>query len=211
MSWAQPLSCAVDTMAEPEVNIEEEHVDPSLFKPVVDWSNAPEVEAQTLEDLETEVFKIRAKLFRFDKEGNQWRERGVGDVKILKHKENGRHRLLMRREKVFKICANHYLLSGMKLDVNCGSDRSWMWTAADFADAEVKDEVLAIRFANSENAQLFKAAFDAAVGSDIATDAPAEKKEEKKEDEKVEEKEEKKEEKEKVEEKKDEGEAAKAE
>lgn len=49
----------------------------------------------------------RAKLFRFDKPNNQWKERGTGDVKFLKHKETKIVRLLMRREKTLKICANH--------------------------------------------------------------------------------------------------------
>lgn len=32
----------------------------------------------------------------------------MGDVKFLKHKESGKIRVLMRREKTLKICANHY-------------------------------------------------------------------------------------------------------
>ena len=50
----------------------------------------------------------RSKLFRFDKSTNEWKERGTGDVKLLKHKESGKIRLLMRRDKTHKICANHY-------------------------------------------------------------------------------------------------------
>lgn len=55
----------------------------------------------------------RSKLFRLSKgeeEGavGEWKERGTGDMKILKHKETGKVRLLMRRDKTLKICANHY-------------------------------------------------------------------------------------------------------
>lgn len=50
----------------------------------------------------------RSKLFRFDAEGNQWKERGTGDVKLLKHKTTGKIRLLLRQEKTLKVCANHY-------------------------------------------------------------------------------------------------------
>ena len=50
----------------------------------------------------------RAKMFRMDKESNEWKERGTGDVKFLKHKGSGKIRLLMRRDKTHKICANHY-------------------------------------------------------------------------------------------------------
>ncbi|EYU20329.1 hypothetical protein MIMGU_mgv1a0129773mg, partial [Erythranthe guttata] len=40
-------------------------------------------------------------------EANQWKERGVGTVKLLIHKETGKARLVMRQYKTLKICANH--------------------------------------------------------------------------------------------------------
>lgn len=54
------------------------------------------------------MFKMRAKLFRFDRDSKEWKERGTGDVRLLKHKENGKTRLVMRRDKTLKVCANHY-------------------------------------------------------------------------------------------------------
>lgn len=52
----------------------------------------------------------RAKLFRYDSTADppEWKERGVGDVKILKNKLQNTCRVLMRRDKTLKICANHY-------------------------------------------------------------------------------------------------------
>lgn len=50
---------------------------------------------------------MRAKLFRFDKSLNEWKERGTGDAKLLLHRKNDKIRLLMRRDKTHKICANH--------------------------------------------------------------------------------------------------------
>lgn len=67
-----------------------------------------EVETKTNEELEEQTFKMRAKLFKFDRETKEWKERGTGDVKLLKHKENGKTRLVMRRDKTLKVCANHY-------------------------------------------------------------------------------------------------------
>ena len=49
----------------------------------------------------------RAKLFRFDAIGSEWKERGTGDLRLLKHKETGKVRLVMRRDKTLKVCANH--------------------------------------------------------------------------------------------------------
>lgn len=130
------------------------------FEPIV---KLPMVETKTLEEDEEVLLCLRAKLFRYDNESDpkEWKERGTGECKILKHKKTSFRRILMRRDKTLKICANHYIYPTMELKPNCGSDRAWVWsTTADFADEEAKDEVLAIRFANAENAQKFKSAFD---------------------------------------------------
>lgn len=66
------------------------------------------VDTKTNEELEEQTFKMRAKLFKFDRESKEWKERGTGDVRLLKHKENGKVRLVMRRDKTLKVCANHY-------------------------------------------------------------------------------------------------------
>lgn len=52
----------------------------------------------------------RAKLFRYDSssEPHEWKERGTGDVKLLRHKEKNTVRVVMRRDKTLKICANHF-------------------------------------------------------------------------------------------------------
>ncbi|KAK3046547.1 single stranded nucleic acid binding protein, partial [Coniosporium uncinatum] len=128
------------------------------FEPVVRLTE--KVETKTNEELEEQTFKMRAKLFKFDRESREWKERGTGDVRLLKHKENGKTRLVMRRDKTLKVCANHYVVPDMKLSPNVGSDRSWVWNAAaDVSEGEPEAQTLAIRFANSENANAFKEAF----------------------------------------------------
>ena len=128
------------------------------------------METKTNEELEEQTFKMRAKLFKFDRESREWKERGTGDVRLLKHKDNGKTRLVMRRDKTLKVCANHYgmvkffdnlwgtsvydmaVVPDMKLSPNVGSDRSWVWNAAaDVSEGEPEPQTLAIRFANSES------------------------------------------------------------
>jgi Ran-binding protein 1 len=92
----------------------------------------------------------------------EWKERGVGDVKFLQQKTTSKIRLLMRREKTLKICANHYISSDCTLSSNVGSDRSWVYSVVDFSEGESKQELLAIRFAHSENANKFKEEFEKA-------------------------------------------------
>lgn len=71
-------------------------------------------------------------------------------------------RLLMRREKTYKICMNHFVNVNVELNENIGSDRSWVWETIDYADNERDDCVLAIRFSNSTIALEFKEAYDKA-------------------------------------------------
>lgn len=55
-----------------------------------------------------ECFVRRAKLFRFSKPDLEWKERGTGDVRLLANRETKRIRLVMRRDKTLKVCANHH-------------------------------------------------------------------------------------------------------
>ncbi|XP_031426252.1 ran-specific GTPase-activating protein [Clupea harengus] len=140
-------------------NVDDTNHDPH-FEPIV---SLPVQDVKTLEEDEEEIFKMRAKLYRFASENEppEWKERGTGDVKLLRHKDKGSVRLLMRRDRTLKICANHNVMPLMELKPNAGSDRAWVWnTHADFADEEPKPELLALRFLNAENAQKFKAKFD---------------------------------------------------
>ncbi|CAL8102112.1 unnamed protein product [Calicophoron daubneyi] len=130
-----------------------------FFEPVV---TLPAVTVSNTEEDEICVFKRRAKLFRYDKAEDppEWKERGTGYMKILKHKNTGQYRLLMRRDKTFRVCCNHLITSAMELRPNCGSDRAFVWqTVADFADEVAKAESLGIRFPSAEVAQLFKDVF----------------------------------------------------
>ena len=138
---------------EEETNVE--------FTPLVKLEELPEVKVVTHEEDEEPIFRMRAKLFRWDEPTNQWKERGTGDIKFLKHKKTKKIRVLMRREKTLKVCANHFLLPALELKKNSGSDRSWVYTCpADFAEEEPGPENFAIRFATPENATKFKNEFE---------------------------------------------------
>lgn len=141
----------------------DEEDDGPHFEPVVPLPD--KIEVKTGEEDEEEIFCNRAKLFRFDGECREWKERGVGNVKILRHKTSGKIRLLMRREQVLKICANHYINPDMALKPNAGSDKSFVWHALDYADESPKPEQLAIRFKTPEEAMLFKSKFQEAQNS----------------------------------------------
>ena len=75
---------------------DDENVDPEAgpdihFEPIV---QLPEVtDLKTGEEDEAVVFRHRAKLYRFDGATSQWKERGVGEMKILKNLDTGMQRL----------------------------------------------------------------------------------------------------------------------
>ncbi|CAH8460122.1 unnamed protein product [Schistosoma haematobium] len=104
-----------------------EHEDPDLyFEPVI---TLPPLTVCSSEENEECLFKQRAQLFRFDTidDPPEWKERGVGVLKILRNRTSGCYRLLMRRDRTFvptiissKICtyvrtaAAVELLSGVR-------------------------------------------------------------------------------------------------
>ena len=131
----------------------------SNFEPVIPLPE--EIQVVTGEEGLEVMFSERAKLYRFDGDSSQWKERGIGEVKLLRHPTSGRGRVLMRREQIKKLCANHNITAEMELKPNVGSDRSWVWyTSADYSEGEGKPEKLAIKFKTAETAGNFKQVFD---------------------------------------------------
>ncbi|CAG58269.1 uncharacterized protein GVI51_C04081 [Nakaseomyces glabratus] len=140
---------------------EEEPESPEVhFEPIV---HLEKVDVKTNEENEDVLFKVRAKLFRFDADAKEWKERGTGDCKFLQNKETKKVRLLMRRDKTLKVCANHLIAPEYVLKPNVGSDRSWVYACtADIAEGEAEAFTFAIRFGNKENADKFKEEFEKA-------------------------------------------------
>ncbi|RDX71271.1 Ran-binding protein 1-like b, partial [Mucuna pruriens] len=129
----------------------------ALVAPIV---RLEEVAVSTGEEDEEPLLNLKAKLYRFDKNGSQWKERGAGTVKFLKHNVTGKVRLLVRQSKTLKICANHRVGPGMSVQEHAGSEKSCVWHATDFADGELKDELFCIRFLSIENCRKFMEKFE---------------------------------------------------
>lgn len=133
---------------------EDDHI---FFEPVI---QLPEkVDVVTGEEDENVLFEHRAKLFRFH--NKEWKERGLGDIKILENKATKKIRVLMRREQILKICCNHYITDKLDLKpVPNSNGKAWTWYAMDHSDDEPKCEQFSVRFKTPEIANKFKEAFD---------------------------------------------------
>lgn len=151
-SVSQPSSIAnrLSTDGSPE-----EFVPTAEFKPVVPLPAL--IDTKTGEEEEEKLFEERAKLFRYDANTKEWKERGTGILKILYPKNSHKYRILMRRDQVLKICANHYILPVMKLEAK--GDKSWVWFAQDFSEADLVQEQFAARFKTTDIAKRFQAVF----------------------------------------------------
>ena len=128
------------------------------FKPIIPLPD--EVELKTGEENEDVTFSERCKLFRFAE--NEWKERGIGNIKILKKKDAGKYRLLMRREQIHKLCANHAITSEIELKTTA-KDNQYIWAANDFSEERVQLEKFLVRFKHVEQAKRFKDAFEEAI------------------------------------------------
>jgi Ran-binding protein 1 len=82
-----------------------------------------EVKAEKDEDVATILYSHRSKLYHFIKEDNYgdevrtnyWKERGLGDIKIMQDKKTNTCRILMRQEKTLKPVLNCVLSEEVEL------------------------------------------------------------------------------------------------
>ncbi|GAB0100417.1 hypothetical protein DMENIID0001_164570 [Sergentomyia squamirostris] len=115
-----------------------------------------EIEVSTGEEHENILFRERSHLYRWDGTSKEWKERGVGELKILHHPEKGSYRFLMRREQIHKIVLNHAITTELNMSPMNKTGRSYCWAAMNFAEEPAQTESLAIRFKNTDIAASFE-------------------------------------------------------
>ena len=153
-------------------NVPENFEPTAGFEPVVKLSD---IVMSSGKENEIELFSNRGKLYRFDDTVNPWKERGVGNIKILKHKNTGRVRILMRRDQVLKVCCNHVICKGMKLLPH--DERSFTWlTLGDLSDpisslpyGEARAECFTVKFQYVDAATSFQDVFNSFATKNTST------------------------------------------
>lgn len=125
------------------------HYDPIIALP-------DEIVVSTGEENETKLFGERGKLYRYDSTNKEWKERGVGEVKVLHHPEKNSYRVLLRREQIHKLVLNMGIGSDFQLSPMKQSDKAFCWVGSNFADeSDGAVESLSVRFKNGQLAQKF--------------------------------------------------------
>jgi len=84
-----------------------------------------------------------------------WKERGTGDLKLLKHHDTNKIRVLLRVDKTKKIRLNHYISPELELKANPTSDKSWQYIATDYSDESPETGCLNMKFKDPETANAF--------------------------------------------------------
>ena len=170
--------------------------DEDVEKEVVgNWKivDLPEMAAVTGEQQEEELAKFRSKIYRFR---GEWKERGVGELRFLKHKTSGMIRVLNRAEKTHKCIMNHFTIRQEdvlgKLEQLKTSNNTWTWAAQDISDEVPQVEKFCARFTSKEDFEKFQTVFNESCETNgkliEALKAKQETKEEEKKEEKVEDK-----------------------
>lgn len=124
------------------------------FEPVIPLPDL--VEVKTGEENEITLFEHRAKLLRYVKETREWKERGIGNMKVMVNKEDpNKVRLLMRREQVLKLCCNQLLAKDTKFNNMPNTEKALTWFGQDYSENVLQVELLAIRFISAEICKQF--------------------------------------------------------
>ena len=120
----------------------------------------PKAEVKTGEEDEDIIYKGRGKIYRFREK--EWKERGIGDMKLLRHKKEKRIRFILRQDKTLKIVANFIIQDKplCELKPHQGSDKMFYFIANDYSEEAPMIEKFAIKLGNAEKAKLFKQNFE---------------------------------------------------
>lgn len=145
-----PLIISHEKSLQNDEEVAEDFVSTAEFKPVVALPDLVEVKTGE-EDLEM-LFEKRCKLFRYDSNAKEWKERGLGNIRVLKGEDI---RIIMRREQVHKVCCNHTVLKSMNFSMKDNAGKAVVWTAQDFSEGELKSEMFTARFKTEEQALEF--------------------------------------------------------
>ncbi|GMR32103.1 hypothetical protein PMAYCL1PPCAC_02298, partial [Pristionchus mayeri] len=156
---ASGTAAAASASAEDGEEGDPEEYEPDVqFAPVIPLPDL--VEVKTGEEDEKVLFTARSKIFRFVRDTKEYKERGVGDLKLLHNEAANKFRVVMRRDQVHKLCANFSVLKSANLMEKAGQPNVRSLVVIDFAENDAGDmESFCIKFKNAEIAQDFDRAF----------------------------------------------------
>ncbi|CAL8113896.1 unnamed protein product [Orchesella dallaii] len=103
------------------------------------------------------IVEYRAKLFRFDSTASQWKERGLGSIRLLESVvEPNKYRVVMWRESIGTLACNFSLFPDIVVKNFQDDPKVLCWQCLDCSDESPRWETLTCRFGNEEKCSDFK-------------------------------------------------------
>jgi Ran-binding protein 1 len=101
------------------------------------------------------IYKQRARIYRW--RNAEWKERGTGELKLLRHKENKRIRCVLRQDKTLKPVANFIISEDplCLLKEHQGSDKMFFFTAYDCSEEPAAVEKFVLKFGNADCKKIY--------------------------------------------------------
>jgi hypothetical protein len=126
--------------------------------PSVTLLHSGEEKVESGEEDETTLFSQKVKLFELQKNdsGTEWKERGIGTIKLNEKKDKSSARLVMRKEHVFTILLNAVIFAEMK----CQTPQEKSLVVSAFSEKAVPQSYL-IKFQKPEQCKDLKDKIDA--------------------------------------------------
>ncbi|KAF1761418.1 hypothetical protein GCK72_009674 [Caenorhabditis remanei] len=127
------------------------------FKPVIPLPDL--IEVKTGEEDEEVMFTARCKLYKYYSDLQENKERGLGDIKLLKSRD-GKYRIVMRREQVHKLCANFRIDKSIKLNPKPNLPNVLTFMCQDFSEdpSNADAAIFTAKFKDEATATAFKTA-----------------------------------------------------
>ena len=114
----------------------QENYNPEEEVPVGNWKIVDlKKQEQKKDDNDEELFTARTKIYWWKEQ--QWKERGIGNFKIIKNKESGKIKCVHIQEQTFKIRAHFYLYGKdlCNLELMKSAKNSYFWSCIDFSES----------------------------------------------------------------------------
>ena len=96
------------------------------------------------------IYKQRSRIYRW--RNSEWKERGTGELKLLRNKEQKKIRCVLRQDKTLKPVANFIVAEDPLciLKEHQGSDKMFFFTAYDCSEDPYQVEKFVLKFGNSD-------------------------------------------------------------
>jgi len=100
---------------------------------------------------------IKKEVYGDEVRENIWKERGKGNLRILRNRVNGSCRVLMRQDSTLKVIVNHQIDPKLHLVKNAGLMTRWLISADDYADRDASDpiQLFIFKFKEDNDGSLF--------------------------------------------------------